>query len=114
MVFKKIREKLLKAKAKAHGMTVPELKQYLAERKVEKYKFKMELRRKEQKEKAKFEKWKVEQKYKQKRKQAKAGKSTGVLGMIELFGGSPSKTTNPDPLGLFGPPTKKRKRRKKH
>jgi hypothetical protein len=115
LVFKGLRAKLLKAKAKAHGMTVPELEKYLAERKVEKRKFKEELRRKEREEKQKHEKWKIEQKYKQKRKQVKTGKSGGVLGLIELLGGSQSKGVNADPLGIFSSPTrkKKRKRRKK-
>jgi len=113
LVFKGLREKLLKAKAKAHGMTVPELKQYLAERKVEKRKFKEELRRKEREEKQKHEKWKIEQKYKQKRKQVKTGKSSGALGLIELLGGSTSKKANVDPFGLFGSPAKKTKRKKR-
>lgn len=120
MVFKtlrerlqKVKEKLEKTKAKAHGMTVPELRQHLTKRKAEKRKFKEELRRKEREERQKFEKWKVEQKYKGKRKQVKTGKSTGALGLIELLGGSPPKGAKADPLGLFGPPKKKRKKRRK-
>lgn len=121
MVFKTLRERIKnvkasfeKAKAKAHGMTVPELRSYLAKRKVEKRKFKAELRVKEEQEKVKFEKWKIEQKYKQKRKQVKSGKSSGALGIIELLGGSTS-SKGADPLGLFSSSTrqKKRKRRKK-
>jgi len=113
LVFKGLREKLLKAKAKAHGMTVPELKSYLVERKVEKRKFKEELRRKEREEKQKHEKWKIEQKYKQKRKQVKTGKSSGALGIIELLGGSTNKQANTDPLGLFGSSAKKKKRKRR-
>ena len=120
MVFKTLRERIRnvkasfeKAKAKAHGMTVPELRRYLATRKAEKRKFKMELRRKEREEKQKHEKWKIEQKYKQKRKQVKAGKSTGTLGFIDLFAGSSSKEVDADPLGLFGLPKKTMRKKKK-
>ena len=46
--IRKVKARFEKAKAKAHGMTVPELRRYLAKRKVEKRKFKLELRRKEE------------------------------------------------------------------
>ena len=108
--LKQVKARLEKAKAKHHGMTVPELRQYLAERKTEKRKFKAELRRKEREERQKYAKWKIEQKYKQKRKQPKKGKGLGVL---ELFGGSTSKGETYDPLGILGPAKKKRKKRSK-
>ena len=111
--IRKVKARFEKAKAKAHGMTVPELRKYLAKRKTEKRKFKLELRRKEEEERQKFKKWQIEQKYKQKRKQVKTGKSTGALGFVELLGGSSSKRAGTDPLGLFGSPTKKKKRKRR-
>lgn len=122
MVLNKLSERIRtvrlnfeKAKARAYGMTVPELRQHLTKRKAEKRKYKMELRQKEQAEKVKFEKWKIEQKYRQKRKQAKKSGSTGIMGVLGMLGGSPSQKGDYDPLGLFGSPTKtkRRKRRKK-
>lgn len=112
--IKKVKASFERGKAKAYGMTVPELRRHLAKRKVEKHKFKEELRRKEREERQKFLKWKVERKYKQKRKQVKSGKQTGALGVLEMFGGSTSTRGNDDPLGIFGPPKRKKKRRKKH
>jgi len=113
--LKSVKDKFERAKARAHGMTVPELRVHLRERKAEKKAFKAELRKKEQAERQKFEKWKIEQKYKQKRKQAKSGKSSGVLGALEMLGGSPSKkSAGYDPFGIFSTPRKtSRKRRKK-
>lgn len=123
MVLKKLSERLKKvkdsferAKARAHGMTVPELREHLRKRKAERRAFKAELRRKEEEEKAKFEKWKIEQKYKRKRKQVKSGKRVGVLGALEVLGGTPSKKGGGyDPFGIFTTPkqSRKRKRRKK-
>jgi len=101
-----------KAKAKAHGMTVPELRQHLKKRKAEKRAFKAELRKKEQEERQKFEKWKVERKYKQKRKAVKKGKATGALGVLEMLGGKPQKGGS-DPFGLFSSPKKPRKKKRK-
>ena len=110
--IKKVRDKFEQAKARAWGMTVPELRQHLMKRKAEKRKYKMELRRKEQEEKQKFEKWKIEQKYKRKRIQAKKGRgSTGLTGMLEMLGGPPQKADY-DPLGLFGSPTKTKRRKR--
>jgi len=94
--------KLEKARAKHHGMTVEELRAYQAR-----------LRSKKREEQLKYEEWKIEQKYKRKRKQAKKGKSGGIAGFIEFLGGSPQKTSSSDPLGLFGTPKKKRKKRRK-
>jgi len=113
LVFKSLREKLLKAKAKAHGMTVPELKRHLAKRKAENRKFKQELKRKEQEQKLKHEQWKIEQKYKQKRKAVKKGKRSGALGILEALGGSTSARGSDDPLGIFGSPTRKKKSKKR-
>lgn len=115
--LKKVKDSLERAKAKAHGMTVPELREHLRKRKAERREFKAELRKKERAERAKFEKWKIERKYKQKRKQVKSGKSSGILGSLEMLGGKPSKKdANYDPLGIFGPPkrlTRRKTRRKK-
>lgn len=114
--IKNVKAKLERAKAKHHGMTVPELREHLKKRKAERRAFKAELRRKEREERQKYEKWKIEQKYKQRRKRVKAGKPTGFLGALEALGGSQKKSDpllGPDPLGLFGSPKKKRKRRKK-
>ena len=111
--IKKVRASFERGKAKAYGMTVPELRRHLAKRKAEKRKFKEELRRKEREERGKFLKWKVEQKYKQKRKQTKRGKQTGALGILEMLGGSTSMGANDDPLGIFGSPTRKKTRKKR-
>ena len=109
----KVRVSFEKAKAKAHGMTVPELRAHLKKRKAEKRAFKAELRKKEQEERQKFEKWKIEQKYKGKRKAVKSGKGGGVTGLIEVLGGSGQKSGGSDPFGFFGSPTRKKKKRKR-
>jgi hypothetical protein len=115
--IKKVRASFEKAKAKAYGMTVPELRRHLAKRKAEKRAYKEELRRIEAREKAKFEKWKIKQKYKRKRKLFKAGKAgRGALaeftGAMEMLGGKPQKG-GPDPFGIFGTPSKPRRKRRK-
>lgn len=123
--LKNVKDSLERAKAKVHGMTVPELREHLRTHKAEKRAFKVELRKKEHEERAKFEKWKIEQKYKAKRKQVKSGKG-GFKGSLaefgsamEVLGGKPSKKdAGYDPFGIFGPstsakPKRKRKRRKK-
>lgn len=120
MVFKKLSERLKnvkdkfeRVKARAHDMTVPELREHLKKRKVEKRAFKAELRKKEHAERQKFEKWKIEQKYKQKRKQVKSGKSSGVLSALEMLGGTPSKKSSGyDPFGIFGEPRRSTRKRK--
>jgi len=110
--IKKVKASLEKAKAKAHGMTVPELRAHLAKRKVEKRAFKAELRKKEEAERQKFEKWEIEQKYKRKRKAVKSGKAMGALGVLELLGGKPQKGVA-DPFSFFGEPKKPRKKKRK-
>jgi len=104
-----IREKILKMRAKAKGMTVPEYQEYMKKRKAEMKRFREELKRKEREEKKKFEKWKITEKYKRKRKQIKSGKKQE--GLLGLLGGSEEQ--GEDPLGLFGSPKKSRKKRKK-
>lgn len=123
--LKNVKDSLERAKARAHGMSVPELREHLRTHKAEKRAFKVELRKKEHEERAKFEKWKIEQKYKQKRKLVKSGKG-GFKGSLaefgsamEVLGGKPSKKGEGyDPFGIFGPATgvgskRKKKRRKK-
>lgn len=101
--LKKVKDSLERAKARAHGMTVPELRAHLKKRKVERRAFKEELKEKERLERKKFEKWKIEQKYKQKRKQTKSGKSSDIMGALEMLGGTPSKKSESyDPFNIFG------------
>lgn len=73
MVFKKLSEKLTKARAKSLGMTVAELK-----------KARLELKRKEKQERLKHEKWKITEKYRLKRKLQKSRKPTDPFAL--LFG----------------------------
>ena len=113
--LKGVKDSFERAKARAHGMTVSELREHLKRRKVEKRAFKAELRKKEEAERQKFEKWKIEQKYKRKRKQVKKGKSSGIMGALEMLGGTPSKKASSyDPFNIFSKPTRKKRRRKKH
>lgn len=113
--IKKAKTKMERMKAKAHGMTVPELRQHLRKRKTERRAFKAELKRMEREERQKFEKWKITQKYKQKRKATKEGKPGGALGLIMDLGGPGKASKDGDPLGIFSGQKKQRthKKRKK-
>lgn len=114
MVLKSAREKLERFKAKAHGMSVPELREHLKQQKARKKARKARLRQKEMGEREKFEAWKIEQKYKRKRKQVKEGKSSAV-GLLKVLGGTPSKSEGPydDPFNIFGGSKRKKRRRRK-
>lgn len=113
MVFKSLRAKLLKTRAKLKGMSVTQYKKHMKEQKAERKRFNEELRKKKREEELKHKKWQIEQKYKQKRKQVKKGKRTGALGVLEILGGSTSQSGSDDPLGLFSSPTRKKKSKKR-
>lgn len=100
-------------KAKAHGMTVTELRAHQKKVRTEKKKTKARLRAKEREEKTKLEEFKIEQKYKRKRKRVKEGGSTlkSASDLIMSIGGS-SGPGQEDPFGLFGSSKKKKKKKK--
>lgn len=112
MVLENVKEKLERFKAKRHGMTVPELREHMRQRKEERKRFKLELKEKERAEHQKFEEWKIEQKYKQKRKQVKKGGGGSITDVIYTLGGRPSEERGSDPLGLFGSPKRSTRKRK--
>lgn len=112
MVLTGLRRRLEQAKAKHHGMTVPQLREHQRAVKQRKRDARQALRAKEQREQQKFRAWKIEQKYKAKRKAYKKRGTEGFTGLLMQLGGA-QPSTGGDPFNVFRSPKKTKKRRRR-